>query len=98
MDTFVNTHFKGEIADCYNKLNIIVAKTDFWRYLVLYKYGGIYMDFDTKIKYSLDKILKEHDNDAIIFKENATADFFNIHKNKTLMNPFYNSKFNKCFF
>ena len=38
MDLFVNENFKGEIAECYNKLNIIVAKVDFCRYLVLYKY------------------------------------------------------------
>lgn len=30
IDSFVNEHYKGEIADCYNKLNIIVAKVDFW--------------------------------------------------------------------
>ena len=42
MDHFVNEHYPGEIADCYNKLNIIVAKVDFWRYLILYKYGGVY--------------------------------------------------------
>lgn len=29
MDNFVNENFKGLIADCYNKLNIIVAKVDF---------------------------------------------------------------------
>jgi mannosyltransferase OCH1-like enzyme len=55
------------------------------------------MDFDTKIKYPLNKLLKEHDNEALIFKENITADFFNINKDKRLTNPFYNSKFNKCF-
>lgn len=44
MDDFVNEHFNGEIAECYNKLNIIVAKVDFWRYLVVYKYGGIYLE------------------------------------------------------
>ena len=26
MDNFVNDNFNGEIAECYNKLNIIVAK------------------------------------------------------------------------
>lgn len=68
MDSFVNEHFPGEIAECYNRLNIIVAKVDFWRYLILYKYGGIYLDMDSSIEYSLDELIKEHD-EAIITAE-----------------------------
>jgi len=68
MDHFVNEHYPGEIAECYNKLNIIVAKVDFWRYLVLYKYGGIYLDMDSSIKQPLDTLIKDEDN-AIITAE-----------------------------
>lgn len=69
MDKFVNEHFKGEIANCYNKLNIIVAKVDFWRYLVLYKYGGVYLDMDSSIEKSLDELIND-DDQAIITAEN----------------------------
>ena len=65
MDKFVNEHFEGEIAECYNKLNIIVAKVDFWRYLVLYKYGGVYLDMDSNIENSLDELIKD-DDQAIV--------------------------------
>lgn len=68
MDNFVNEHYKGEIADCYNRLNIIVAKVDFWRYLVLYKYGGVYLDMDSTIEKPLDELIKE-DDEAIITAE-----------------------------
>ena len=68
IDNFVNEHFNGEIAECYNKLNIIVAKVDFWRYLVLYKYGGIYLDMDSSIEKPLDELIKEEDQ-AIITAE-----------------------------
>jgi mannosyltransferase OCH1-like enzyme len=68
MDIFVNENFKGEIADCYNKLNIIVAKVDFWRYLILYKYGGVYLDMDSSINYSLNELIK-YDDEAIITAE-----------------------------
>jgi mannosyltransferase OCH1-like enzyme len=68
MDKFVNEHYPGEIAECYNKLNIIVAKVDFWRYLVLYKYGGVYLDMDSSIKTSLSTLIKDED-DAIITAE-----------------------------
>jgi mannosyltransferase OCH1-like enzyme len=69
IDDFVNENFPGEISDCYNKLNIIVAKVDFWRYLILYKYGGVYLDMDSSINGSLDKLIKEND-EAIITAEN----------------------------
>jgi mannosyltransferase OCH1-like enzyme len=68
MDVFVNEHFAGEIADCYNKLNIIVAKVDFWRYLVLYKYGGVYLDMDSCIQKPLNTLIQNEDK-AIITAE-----------------------------
>ena len=68
MDNFVNDYFKGEIAESYNKLNIIVAKVDFWRYLVLYKYGGIYLDMDSSIEKPLNELIKDSDT-AIITAE-----------------------------
>lgn len=68
MDLFVNQNFEGEISVCYNKLNIIVAKVDFWRYLVLYKYGGIYLDMDSSIEYPLKELIKNND-EAIITSE-----------------------------
>jgi mannosyltransferase OCH1-like enzyme len=68
MDEFVNINFAGEIAHYYNKLNIIVAKVDFWRYLVLYKYGGVYLDMDSSINRPLDELIKDTDQ-AIITAE-----------------------------
>ena len=68
IDNFVNEHYKGEIAECYNKLNIMVAKVDFWRYLILYKYGGVYVDIDSSIEKPLNELIKDDDN-AIITAE-----------------------------
>jgi mannosyltransferase OCH1-like enzyme len=68
MDNFVNANYQGEIAECYNRLNIIVAKVDFWRYLVLYKHGGVYVDMDSSIEQPLNKIIQDSD-DAIITAE-----------------------------
>lgn len=70
MDKFVNEHFKGTIADCYNRLNIIVAKVDFWRYLVLYKYGGVYLDIDSSIEKPLRGLIKDQDQAIITAERN----------------------------
>ena len=71
IDNFVNKYFPGEIADNYNKLNIIVAKVDFWRYLVLYKYGGVYLDMDSTINLSLNKLLQNNDKALITYENNS---------------------------
>lgn len=68
IDMFVNENFPGEIANAYNKLNIIVAKVDFWRYLVLYKYGGVYLDMDSSIERPLKELIND-DDQAIITAE-----------------------------
>jgi len=68
IDAFVHDHFPGPITEAYDRLNIIVAKTDFWRYLVLYKYGGVYLDIDSCINRPLDSWIKDVD-DAIITAE-----------------------------
>lgn len=70
MDKFVNENFAGEIADCYNRLNIIVAKVDFWRYLVLYKYGGVYLDMDSSIEKPLKDLINDADNAIITAEQN----------------------------
>ena len=68
MDNFVKEHYPGTIYDCFSKLNIIVAKVDFWRYLVLYKYGGVYLDMDSSINISLKDLIND-DDECIITKE-----------------------------
>lgn len=73
IDNFVNKYFPGEIADCYNKLNIIVAKVDFWRYLVLYKYGGVYLDMDSGINKSLNTLIRENDQAIITYENNPNC-------------------------
>jgi mannosyltransferase OCH1-like enzyme len=70
MDNFVNEHFKGEIADCYNRLNMIVAKADLWRYLVIYKYGGVYLDMDSNIKRPLRELISDEDEGVITAEGN----------------------------
>ena len=68
IDKFVLENYDGEIVDCYNMLNIGAAKADLWRYLILYKYGGIYLDIDAAILKPLDTLIRQDDT-AIITRE-----------------------------
>ena len=65
--TFVNENYPGDIANCFNSLKSIVCKTDFWRYLYLYKHGGIYIDIDSAIIKNIDDLIS--DNDAVFTRE-----------------------------
>ena len=68
IDKFVLENYEGEIYNAYNMLNIGAARADLWRYLILYKYGGIYLDIDAAILKPLDTLINREDS-AIITRE-----------------------------
>lgn len=41
---FIRTHFDARVLNAYDKLIPLAYKADLWRYCVLYKKGGIYLD------------------------------------------------------
>ena len=41
---FIKENFNNEVLNAYDKLIPGAYKADLWRYCILYKYGGIYMD------------------------------------------------------
>ena len=58
------------------KLNVGAAKADFWRYCILYKNGGIYLDIDSEITNSLDQLILK-DDQCIITREGHYGIFNN---------------------
>jgi GR25 family glycosyltransferase involved in LPS biosynthesis len=73
IDKFVNTFYPGEVSECFNRLNVPVAKVDFWRYLILYKYGGIYVDLDSSINISLNQLIDQNDTAIITAETNPNT-------------------------
>ncbi|KAJ1463294.1 nucleotide-diphospho-sugar transferase [Pelagophyceae sp. CCMP2097] len=47
---FMRRHFAGRVANAYFAINPVLgaARADLWRYCVLYKFGGFYLDLDVK--------------------------------------------------
>lgn len=68
IDTFLKNEFGPEVFAAYKKINIGAAKADFFRYAVLYKKGGIYVDIDSGINSKLDDFIKPGD-EAVITRE-----------------------------
>jgi hypothetical protein len=60
VDNFVILEYGIIMFDYMNQLIPKAFQADFWRYLVLYKYGGIYLDFTMHTLVPFDEILKEH--------------------------------------
>ena len=58
---FIKEYYDKEVLECFDKLKPGAYKADLWRYCILYKFGGIYLDIKYKcingfkFKYLTDK-------------------------------------------
>lgn len=62
INKFFQEEFDESINMAYQKLNIGAAKADMFRYALLYKKGGIYLDIDSSINKRLDDFIKPQDS------------------------------------
>lgn len=69
-----------ELLKYYKECNKL-TQADLWRYLILYKFGGVYSDMDFKCISPIDQIIEESykENSIILhsFMENQTDPFVN---------------------
>ena len=52
VDTFIKKEFSGDIYDAFNTINprFGAARADFFRYCILFKQGGLYLDIKSEFK------------------------------------------------
>jgi mannosyltransferase OCH1-like enzyme len=64
---FIKENYPSEILKAYEAINpdYSAAKADLFRYLCLYKYGGIYLDIKSSIKHNLENVIYP-DDDCIL--------------------------------
>ncbi len=74
MGLFMKNNFHGRVYDCFTRLNMGAAKADLWRYCVLYKIGGVYLDIDSHITGSLNNLITNNE-EAIISREKNMGSF-----------------------
>jgi len=72
-DLFIKKKFKKEVYDAYKKINPIYGamKADFFRYCVLYKEGGIYLDIKSSFLNNPFKYINEDDICILDIKRNS---------------------------
>jgi inositol phosphorylceramide mannosyltransferase catalytic subunit len=61
VEAFFAKEYGGDVFKAYQKLNIGAAKADLFRYAILYKEGGIYLDIDSYINQNLDTFIQPDD-------------------------------------
>jgi len=61
---FIKNNFESNVLDAYNCINpeYSAAKADIFRYCLLYKYGGVYLDIKSKINFDLKYIIGPNDD------------------------------------
>ena len=59
-EDFIILEYGVIMFDYYSKLIPTAFKADFWRYLILQKYGGIYIDFTMHTIIPYNEIIKPH--------------------------------------
>jgi len=66
MDNFVKTHFP-QYYKSYSLIapEYIIAKCDFFRYMIIYHFGGVYFDMKSGAKKPLREIIKSDDEMVI---------------------------------
>jgi mannosyltransferase OCH1-like enzyme len=70
---FIKSNYSNDIYEAYSKLTVGASKADFFRYLVLYKEGGIYLDLDSAIYKNLDDLIEGRS--AVISREEKSGHF-----------------------
>jgi mannosyltransferase OCH1-like enzyme len=70
VDEFIRNEYGGDILALYRRINIGAAKADLFRYAVLFKRGGIYLDIDSLLVDRLDSFLAPDDRAVISLESN----------------------------
>ena len=65
-ERFVVENFSAEIVDEFLMLQIGAAQADFWRLLVLYKYGGAYLDIDAHFVFPPDLVIEKNSQESFL--------------------------------
>lgn len=69
---YLRTHTSTEIYDAYMRLTNGAAQADLWRLVVLNIEGGVYMDIDATLVWSLDKLIGDEQEAVYIKIDNNT--------------------------
>lgn len=73
--TYITTHFDERTLEAYRRINPVygAAKADLFRYLVLYREGGVYLDIKSTCIHPLSTVIKPEDKFIVTQWQNETG-------------------------
>lgn len=73
---FFQTYASTDELEAYKKLNDGAAKADFWRLVVLYHIGGVYLDIDASLVWPLSKQIQESEDEIFLLNKEHYTNYF----------------------
>jgi len=93
---FIKDNYEQDVVDAFNSLKPGAYKSDLWRYCILYKNGGVYMDIKL---YSTEPLIHIIKDNPVIFVRDVSEFFLltylpilkNLSSDKPCNNAIYNA-------
>lgn len=85
---FIKTNFDSDVLEAYDTLIPGAYKADLWRYCVLYKHGGIYLDIKFKSENGF-KLIELTDKEYFVLDRPYFANMSHSEEVKLINNPNY---------
>lgn len=81
IETFIQQEYGGLILSYYQRINprYGAARADLFRYLLIYKYGGVYLDIKSTVNRPLDEVLLPGDKYLLSHWENLPGQSYDTH-------------------
>lgn len=81
---FILEHYGDIIWGYYERIDSFygAARADFFRYLLIYQLGGVYLDIKTTVKGNLNTLLRDDDEFLLSFWDNESGD---LHEGQTFV-------------
>ncbi|MFD0965704.1 glycosyltransferase family 32 protein [Seminibacterium arietis] len=73
---YIKANADERVVKAYSQLTDGAAQADFWRVFVLYSEGGVYMDIDGQLVWSLSSIIHPDDTEVVITRRDKYTNFF----------------------
>ena len=69
---FVLQEYGSEWHQIYKDFPYNIMRADLWRYLIIYKYGGLYTDIDSVCKISLNHLITDNYKMIVFFEDDLS--------------------------
>ena len=78
IETFIRHHYDAEMLALYQRINPAygAARADFFRYLLVFQLGGVYLDIKSSVLHPLDALLAHQDRYVLAYWPNAQGEPF----------------------